>query len=101
MPGVRVRRTGGHTMHHQMIVIESGGKTAAFVADLIPTTAHAPDPWIMGYDLYPMDTLAAKKQFVKEAVEKEFLVFFEHDPVVAAGYIREENGKRRVEAAAL
>jgi hypothetical protein len=38
---------------------------------------------------------------VKEAVEKEFLVFFEHDPVVAAGYIREENGKRRVEAAAL
>jgi glyoxylase-like metal-dependent hydrolase (beta-lactamase superfamily II) len=81
-------------------VIESGGKTAAFVADLIPTTAHAPDPWIMGYDLYPMDTLAAKKQFVKEAVEKEILVFFEHDPVVAVGYIREENGKRRVEAAA-
>jgi len=100
MPGVKVRRTGGHTMHHQMILIESGGKTAAFVADLIPTTAHAPDPWIMGYDLYPMDTLAAKKQFVKEALEKEILVFFEHDPVVAAGYIREENGKRRVEAAA-
>jgi glyoxylase-like metal-dependent hydrolase (beta-lactamase superfamily II) len=42
MPGVKVRRTGGHTMHHQMIAIESGGKTAAFVADLIPTAAHAP-----------------------------------------------------------
>jgi glyoxylase-like metal-dependent hydrolase (beta-lactamase superfamily II) len=96
IPGVRVRRTGGHTMHHQMIVIESGGKTAAFVADLIPTTAHVPAPWIMGYDLYPMDTLTAKRTFVKEAVEQEILVFFEHDPSVAAGYIREANGKRVV-----
>ena len=42
MPGVRVRRTGGHTMHHQMVLIESGGKTAVFVADMMPTTAHAP-----------------------------------------------------------
>src|SRR5712691_4889020 len=57
MPGVKVRRTGGHTMHHQMALIESGGKTAAFVADLMPTTAHAPDTWITGCDLYPMDTL--------------------------------------------
>ena len=96
MPGVRVRRTGGHTMHHQMVVIESGGKTAAFVADLMPTTAHLPDAWIMGYDLYPMDTLAAKTAFVKEAIEREMLVFFEHDPAIAAGYIREEDGKRRV-----
>ena len=50
----------------------------------------------MGFDLYPMDTLAAKKAFVKEAIEQETLVFFEHDPAVAAGYIREEQGKRRV-----
>jgi glyoxylase-like metal-dependent hydrolase (beta-lactamase superfamily II) len=79
-----------------MAVIESGGKTAAFVADLVPTTAHLPYPWIMGYDLYPMETLASKKAFYKEAVEKNILVFFEHDPVVAAGYIKEEQGKRRV-----
>jgi glyoxylase-like metal-dependent hydrolase (beta-lactamase superfamily II) len=96
MPGVRVRRTGGHCMHHQMVLIESGGKTAAFVADLIPTTAHLSPPWIMGYDLYPMDTLAGKKAFLAEAVEKNMLVFFEHDPAVAAGYIREEHGKRRI-----
>jgi methylmalonyl-CoA epimerase len=99
MPGVRVRRTGGHTMHHQMILIESGGRTAAFVADMMPTTAHAPDPWIMGYDLYPLDTLSAKQRFVREAIEKEILVFFEHDPRVAAGYLREANGKRLVEPA--
>ena len=96
MPGVKVRRTGGHTMHHQMIVIESGGKTAAFVADLIPTTAHAPDAWIMAYDLFPMDTLAAKKQFAREAAERDVLIFFEHDPAVPAGYIREQDGKRLV-----
>jgi len=100
MPGVRVKRTGGHCMHHQIIYIESGGKTAVFTADLVPTTAHVDSPWIMGYDLYPMDTLAAKKALFKDVVEKDMLVFFEHDPAVAAGYIREENGKRRVVPAA-
>jgi hypothetical protein len=83
-------------MHHQIVLIESQGKTAAYVADLIPTTAHVPDAWIMGYDLYPMDTLGAKKQFAKEAMENETLVFFEHDPAIAAGYIREQGGQRLV-----
>jgi methylmalonyl-CoA epimerase len=96
MPGVTVRRTGGHTMHHQMVLIESGGKTAAFVAGMMPTVAHAPDLWITGYDLYPMDTLASKKRFAQEAVEGEILVFFEHDPAIAAGYIREADGIRSV-----
>src|SRR5262249_57132889 len=82
MPGVRVQRTGGHTRDPQMIVIESGGRTAAFVADLIPTTAHVPDPWIMGFDLYPLETLAAKQAFVRQAIADETLVFFEHDPSV-------------------
>src|SRR5262249_53565931 len=99
MPGVKVRRTGGHTMHHQIVTIESGGKSAAFVADLIPTLAHLSPAWLMGYDLYPVDTLGAKKQFVREAVEKQTLVFFEHDPAVAAGYIREQDGKRVVQPA--
>lgn len=93
MPGVRVRRTGGHTMHHQIVTIESGGKTAAFVADLIPTTAHVPEPWVMGFDLYPLETLSAKSAFIRDAVERDTLVFFEHDPLVAAGYLREKDGR--------
>jgi methylmalonyl-CoA epimerase len=96
-PGVRVVRTGGHTGQHQIVYLESGGKTAVFTADLIPTTAHVPDAWIMGYDLFPMETLAFKKRFIREAIEREYLIFFEHDPHVAAGYIRETNGKRVVE----
>jgi len=97
MPGVRVRRTGGHTLHHQMVVIESDGQTAVFVADLLPTTAHLPDAWIMGFDLYPADTLKAKQTFIREAIERKYLVFFEHDPELAAGYIKELDGRRVVE----
>ena len=99
MPGVRVVRTGGHTMHHQIVLIESRGSVAVFAADLIPTAAHVDDPWIMGYDLYPMDTLAFKRRFVREAIDREYLIFFEHDPVIVAGYIRERGGRRSVEPA--
>ncbi|HZR26490.1 MAG TPA: methylmalonyl-CoA epimerase [Vicinamibacterales bacterium] len=99
MPGVRVQRTGGHTMHHQMVWIESGGARAAYVADMIPTTAHIPDAWVMGYDLYPVDTLFAKQKFLQQAVDENILVFFEHDPTIAAGYVREINGKRTLQPA--
>jgi glyoxylase-like metal-dependent hydrolase (beta-lactamase superfamily II) len=97
MPGVRVVRTGGHTMHHQIVMIESGGRTAVFAADLMPTTAHVDLPWIMAYDLYPMDTLAFKRTFLRDAIERNYLIFFEHDPDVAAGYLRESNGRVYVE----
>lgn len=96
-PGVRVMRTGGHCPQHQIVLVESAGRTAVFAADLIPTTAHLRDAWIMGYDLFPMETLAFKKRFIREAIEHEYLVFFEHDPIVAAGYIREQDGRRFVD----
>jgi glyoxylase-like metal-dependent hydrolase (beta-lactamase superfamily II) len=79
------------------VYIESGGRTAVFTADLIPTTAHVGLPWIMGYDLFPMETLAFKKRFIRGAIDREYLIFFEHDPYVPAGYIREKDGKRFVE----
>jgi methylmalonyl-CoA epimerase len=96
-PGVRVVRSGGHTGQHQVIFIESGGRTAVFVADMIPTAAHLENAWVMGYDLFPMDTLAFKRRFVREAIDREYLILFEHDPLIAAGYIREKDGKRYVE----
>jgi glyoxylase-like metal-dependent hydrolase (beta-lactamase superfamily II) len=100
MPGVRVVRTGGHTMHHQVVVIESAGRTAVFAADLLPTAAHVDLPWIMGYDLYPMDTLAFKRAFLRDAIDREYLIFFEHDPEIAAGVIREKDGRMSVEQVA-
>ena len=51
----------------------------------------------MGYDLYPMETLAFKRTFAKEAIERNYLLFFEHDATMAAGYLREKDGKRFVE----
>ena len=96
-PGIRVVRTGGHTGQHQIVFLESEGRTAVFTADLLPTTAHIRDPWIMGYDLFPMETLAFKRRFIREAIDREYLIFFEHDPLVAAGYIREKAGRRYVE----
>ncbi len=95
-PGVRVERTGGHTGQHQIVYVESSGTTVVFVADLIPTTAHIQDPWVMGYDLFPMETLAFKQRFIREAIDREYLIVFEHDPQVAAGYIRERAGAASV-----
>jgi glyoxylase-like metal-dependent hydrolase (beta-lactamase superfamily II) len=97
MPGVRVQWTGGHARSHQVIFIESAGRTAVFTADMMPTTAHIDEPWIMGYDLYPMETLAFKKAFVRDAIAREYLIFFEHDPKIAAGYIRLKDGRKYVE----
>lgn len=97
LQGISVQRTGGHTMHHQLIRIESAGRVGIFTADLMPTTAHVDAPWIMAYDLYPMDTLAFKKRFLEEAISGEYVIFFEHDPAIAAGIIRDENGRKSVE----
>jgi len=98
MPGVRVRRTGGHTRCHHIVYLESGGRTGVFTADLMPTTAHVDVPWIMGYDLYPVETLEFKRAFLREAIEREYIIFFEHDPVIAAGYIREKGRRLYVES---
>jgi len=51
----------------------------------------------MGYDLFPMETMAFKQRFIREAIDREYLIVFEHDPLVAAGYIRERDGRRSVE----
>ena len=97
LPGVRFRRSGGHTMHHQVVMIESGGRTAVFTADMYPTSVHVADPWLMGYDLFPMDTLTFKRAFAREAMANEYLIFFEHDASMAAGFLREKDGRRYVE----
>lgn len=97
MPGVRVQRTGGHTAHHQIVWIESRGQSAAFIGDLMPTTAHLPDPWIMGFDLYPMETLTAKRAFIEEATARDTLVLFEHDPIVAGGYLTQIDRKPAID----
>jgi glyoxylase-like metal-dependent hydrolase (beta-lactamase superfamily II) len=98
-PGIRLERTGGHTMHHQLVRLTSEDRTALYVADLMPTTAHVDEAWIMGYDLYPMDTLAARKRMLAEAIAGEYVIFFEHDPAIASGTIRLDGKRKRVDPA--
>jgi glyoxylase-like metal-dependent hydrolase (beta-lactamase superfamily II) len=87
LPGISLRRTPGHTPHHQGILIESGGERLFYLADLAPTTAHVPLPWIMGYDVEPLVTLESKRQLWGEAVSEGWTVMFEHDSVNAFGRI--------------
>jgi len=92
-PGVRAMVTGGHTRCHQLVRIESEGEVAIFLGDFIPTLSHLKSPFIMGYDLYPLETLENKKRFLPQACRQEWLLVFEHDPLVPWGYLTENEGE--------
>ena len=85
--GIRVIASPGHVPFHQSVVIESGGETAIFLADVMPTAAHVPLPWIMGYDVEPLVTLESKRRILAQAAEREWLMIFEHDASVAWGRV--------------
>ena len=93
LPGIRLIYTPGHTAGHQSVKIESGGKTLFYIADLCPTSAHVPLPWIMGFDVLPLTTLEVRRRIYRQAVEEKWLLFFEHDPSITSGYLSEESGK--------
>jgi len=83
--GVRVELTPGHTPFHQSVWIEDAGDTALFLADVCPTSAHLPLPWIMGYDLEPLVTLESKRGLWERAAKASWRLIFEHDAHVPWG----------------
>jgi glyoxylase-like metal-dependent hydrolase (beta-lactamase superfamily II) len=90
LPGIRGIPTPGHVPYHQSVLIESGGERACFIADLVPTSAHLPLPWIMGYDLEPLVTLETRRRIYQRAEAELWLLVFEHDPVVVSGRLGKE-----------
>jgi len=72
----------GHTEKQMLPRIRYKDKTIVFVADLLPSAAHIPIPYVMSYDTRPLLTIAEKKTFLEEATEKEYILFFEHDPEI-------------------
>ena len=86
--GIAARLTPGHVPHHQSLVIRDGGEAAVFLGDVIPTSAHLPLPWIMGYDLEPMRTLESKRALLGLAAAEGWRLIFEHDPVTVSGRVR-------------
>jgi glyoxylase-like metal-dependent hydrolase (beta-lactamase superfamily II) len=97
VPGVSVLLAPGHTHAMQCVKLEGGGKTAVFLADLVPTTAHLPLAWIMGFDLFPLTTLENKKKWLPQIAKNGWLTLFAHDPIVRAAYLRERNGNYEAE----
>ena len=93
LPGLRVFPTPGHVPFHQSVLLTSGGESACFIGDLIPTVAHLPLPWIMGYDLEPLVTLETKRHFLARAEAEGWLLIFEHEPGPGVGHlVREAKG---------
>lgn len=87
LPGIALRRAPGHTPHHQGVLITSGAERMFYLADLAPTVAHVPLPWIMGYDVEPLVTLETKRHLWAEAADEGWTMVFEHDAVNAFGHI--------------
>jgi len=96
VPGLTMETHAGHNRSMQCPRLARDGKVLFGFADLVPTRAHVPYAWVMGYDLYPVETVEAKKKLLPQAAQENWTCLFYHDPDQALGKIVEENGKLRV-----
>jgi glyoxylase-like metal-dependent hydrolase (beta-lactamase superfamily II) len=88
VPGISVELYPGHTRDLQAVMIRSGGKVAAYPSDLLCDTRHLDPTWLLGYDLYPLETIANKHRFYKHAIPERWLVIFTHDHETPWGYLK-------------
>jgi glyoxylase-like metal-dependent hydrolase (beta-lactamase superfamily II) len=92
----------GHTEAMMLPVIQHGQHTLAYMADLIPSAAHIPLPYVMGYDMRPLETLKEKEKVLNDAADNNWTLFFEHDPQIECVSLeRTEKGVRKKEAFSL
>jgi glyoxylase-like metal-dependent hydrolase (beta-lactamase superfamily II) len=91
--GLTMRQIRGHSETMQSVCLQRGGETLYGFADLVPTRAHVPFPWIMGYDLYPLETLEAKKRLIPQAVRENWICLFYHDFAAPLCRLTEREGK--------
>jgi glyoxylase-like metal-dependent hydrolase (beta-lactamase superfamily II) len=97
VPGISVRVFPGHTQNMQAVILRSGGKTACYISDLIPTSAHIDLNWVMAFDLFPLQSLESRKRYYAEAMAGRWLTMFTHDPNMPWGYIEKDaKGKMAV-----
>ena len=90
LPNIDQIISNGHTPGMMLPIISDNNNTLVYGADLIPTSAHIPLPWIMAYDVQPTVTIEEKKQFYHDAVDKNWILFFEHDPDIIACTIQHD-----------
>ncbi|OGL44796.1 MAG: hypothetical protein A2149_09770 [Candidatus Schekmanbacteria bacterium RBG_16_38_11] len=94
---IKVIKTPGHNRNHQCVMLESEGRKAFYLGDLIPTSSHLQIAWGMGFDLFPAETMEIKKKILNQALEGKWLLVFEHDPRMRMGYLKTVNGKMEIE----
>jgi glyoxylase-like metal-dependent hydrolase (beta-lactamase superfamily II) len=97
VPGVAVKVFPGHTRDMQAVIVSSGGKTACYISDLIPTTAHLDLNYVMGFDLYPLQTIESRKHYYAQSIPEKWLTLFTHDKDIPWAYV-EKNEKGRMVA---
>jgi len=101
VPGISVRVFPGHTQHMQAVVINSGGKTACYISDLIPTSAHIDLTWGMAFDLLPLQNIESRKRYYTQSIPEKWLTMFTHDPSIPWAYVeKDERGKMVAKAVA-
>ncbi|HEX7316031.1 MAG TPA: MBL fold metallo-hydrolase [Pyrinomonadaceae bacterium] len=93
VPGLSLETVAGHSRTMQCVRLEHGGRTLYGFADLVPTRAHVPLAWVMGYDLYPVETVEAKRRLLPVAAREGWLCLFYHDPNAPLARVVEEGGK--------
>jgi len=96
IPGISVRVFPGHTAFMQAVIIESGGRKACYISDLIPTSAHIEITWGMSFDLFPVDTIRSRKKYYAESLPEKWLTVFTHDPHSPCAYIERDAEGRMV-----
>ena len=94
VPGISVRLYPGHTRSMQGVIVRSGGQTACYIGDLIPTTAHTDLTWVMAYDILPLETIESRKRFYAEAIPQKWLVVFTHDHQHPFAYLEYDEKKK-------
>jgi glyoxylase-like metal-dependent hydrolase (beta-lactamase superfamily II) len=96
-PGISVKVFPGHTRDMQAVIIRSGGKTACYISDLIPTTAHLDLVWTTGFDLFPLETIDNRKRYYAQAIPGSWLTIFTHETGLPWAYL-ENNEKGKLSA---
>jgi glyoxylase-like metal-dependent hydrolase (beta-lactamase superfamily II) len=100
VPGVFVKIFPGHTQNMQAVIVKSGGKTACYISDLIPTSWHLDLTWVMAFDLFPLQTIESRKRYYAQAIPEKWLTMFTHDPNLPWGYVEVGDLGRMVAKAA-
>jgi glyoxylase-like metal-dependent hydrolase (beta-lactamase superfamily II) len=93
VPGISVAVYPGHTRSMWAVFVRSGGKTACYISDLIPTTWHLDPTWVMAYDLFPLESIENRKKYYAQSLPEQWLTMFTHDPDVPWAYICSEGKK--------